>query len=110
MQCLAHEFVPYTEELKCSIYCLDPCELISTWLGYEYETTAVDSDNAPMSIVYECGDNAQFADDSSRKYASCDANRYWEPIMEQCLGIQLVHTVLSSEFRRCAQSCCAFYM
>ena len=30
--------------------------------------------------------------------------------MEQCLGIQLVHTVLSSEFRRCAQSCCAFYM
>ena len=86
MQCLAREFVPYTEERKCSIYCSDPCELISTWLGYEYETTAVDSDNAPMSIVYKCGDDAQFADDSSRKYASCDANRYWEPIMEQCLG------------------------
>ena len=67
-------------------YCLDPCEIISTWLGYEYETTAVDSDNASTAIVYECGDGAKFADESRRKYASCDVNGYWDPEIEECQG------------------------
>ena len=77
----AHQF--YTQNVQ---FTSDPCDIIATWLYQEYEVLAVDSDDKPIAIVYGCGNAAKFADDSTRKYSSCDVTGYWSPPIEECQG------------------------
>ena len=76
-----HQF--YTQNVQ---FTSDPCDVIATWLYHEYEVLAVDSDEKPIAIIYGCGNDAKFADDSTRKYSSCDVTGYWSPPIEECQG------------------------
>ena len=62
----------------------DPCNIIPTWLGYDYETLAVNSENETIAIVYTCPDRTQFSDGSKTKYASCDVTAFWSPEIQEC--------------------------
>ena len=57
---------------------------MATWLGYDYETLAVNSENETIAIVYTCPDRTQFSDGSKTKYASCDVTAFWSPPIEEC--------------------------